>query len=102
MPGELFGNLFFGLAAAPVPQLRQFMRVSLARHNLFDDRHSGSAVDIGHSSMDSYIHLIETFLHAPQPVARFRRKDCFVPHQSAQHTHLLGGPERPAQQPAAM
>jgi hypothetical protein len=59
------------------------VRIAFARHGRADDRHAGHAVEIGHGAMDADVHLIETLLHAAQPIAAFRDQRSLVTDQRA-------------------
>ena len=63
-PAELFGDFLLALLATPMPQLR-------------------------HGAVDPNVHLIQAFLHAPQPVRAFVDQRRFVARQRPQQANPL-------------
>src|SRR6516225_6927086 len=102
VPAQLLGDLLLALLAASVPQLRQFPGIPLSLYDGAQNRHPRHSVHIGNRPVHPHVHLVQTLLHPPHPVARLRYQIGLVPHQRAQHAHVLPGPKRAPQQPAAV
>src|SRR5258708_37666070 len=60
--------------------------------------HSRGPFDVLHRVVNSHIHLIQTLVHATNPIRLLPRQDCFLPNDRAQLTDLLARTIRPTKQ----
>src|SRR6266568_3232255 len=100
-PGALqrLGDVVRIVVAVGVAQLRQALRVALARDDGFDDGHAGHARDITHDLGEFEVHLLQGLWHVLNMVGGRGEEHLAVAQVAAQHAHLILGTESPGEQP---
>jgi len=101
-PRQVRRHLRRRLLAAPVAQLRQALRIALARHDGAHDGHPGLAGHVGDRVVHLHVHLIERLLHPLHDARPVGHQIGALAGHRAQLTDRRGRAKRAAQQPATV
>jgi hypothetical protein len=99
---QCLGDVVLIVVAVRIAQLREVLRVTLAREDGLEDSHAGHPGDLTDDLGELEMHLFSGFVHMLHMVGGVGQEHLPMPQITTQHAHVSFGPKGTSEEPVGM